>query len=327
MVGIQHKGESVWLGFFLHYVMEKFMVVAEHREDHELIDLMKETMARLSSVLDEHAWDGEWYLRAWYDDGTTLGSAQNDEARIDSLPQSWSVISGAADKERAKIALESANKLLVRRQENMRLIQLLDPPFEHTKQNPGYIKSYASGIRENGAQYSHAAIWMIWAYTVLGDSVAAWSLMDLINPINHHRNPEEIQRYRGEPYVLAADVYVRKGHEGQAGWTWYTGSAGWAYRLIIEQLLGIRRSGDYLILEPQPRPEWNEFKVDYRFGNSMYHLCFLRKRSSAADAPGNAPRRLGAPLTLILDDTSSWESNKLRLVDDASEHNVKILFE
>ena len=238
MVGIQHKGESVWVGFFIHYVMEQFLVHATRMNDQAFITDCNQHMEKLRSNLAENAWDGEWYIRAFYDNGKPLGSKVCDEAKIDSLPQSWAVISGVGDPDRAKRALDSVDRLLVRRQPHLRLIQLLDPPFEHTTQEPGYIKSYAAGIRENGAQYTHAALWVIWAYSMLGDSPKAWELLDLINPINHTQDDSDLYRYRGEPYVMAADVYIREGHEGQAGWTWYTGSAGWCYRLVLEQLLG-----------------------------------------------------------------------------------------
>src|ERR1700720_2676815 len=229
LVGAGGRGGRAWRGFFLHQVLTRFSAIAHGHGDVAFADRCEQEAAQLSRNIEQNGWDGEWYRRAYFDDGTPLGSAENAECRIDSIAQSWSVLSGAGSPERARAAMEAVDQRLVRRRDA--LIQLLDPPFDKSTLNPGYIKGYVPGVRENGGQYTHAAIWTVMAFAALGDSRRAWELFHLINPVNHARTEAAVATYKVEPYVVAADVYAVAPHIGRGGWTWYTGSAGWMYRL------------------------------------------------------------------------------------------------
>ena len=244
-----------------------------------------------------------------FDDGSPLGSAGNPECRIDSIVQSWSVLSGAGDAKRSAMAMEALDKRLVRR--DHRLIQLLDPPFDKSDLNPGYIKGYVPGVRENGGQYTHAAIWAAMAFAKLGDSHRAWELLSIINPVNHGRSPEEIETYKAEPYVVAADVYAVSPHTGRGGWTWYTGSAGWMYRLIMESLLGLRLEVDKLRFAPCLPADWESFKVHYRYRETLYHITVLQTHNGSA----------GSGVTV---DDVEQPDNAIPLVDDRQEHAVEV---
>ncbi|MCY7389156.1 MAG: cyclic beta 1-2 glucan synthetase, partial [Burkholderiales bacterium] len=248
LVGIHGKGESIWLGFFLCDVLAQFAKVAQLRGDTAFAARCLKERETLAQNIEAHGWDGQWYRRAYFDDGTPLGSKANDECQIDSIAQSWSVLSGAAGAERARMAMDSMDTRLVRRDAG--IIQLLDPPFDKSKLDPGYIRGYVPGVRENGGQYTHGAIWAAMAFAALGDSRRAWELTRMINPINHARSAEEVAIYKVEPYVIAADVYGVAPHTGRGGWSWYTGSAGWMYRLILESLLGLRLEVDKLTFTP-----------------------------------------------------------------------------
>src|SRR4030095_11246333 len=230
-VGNKGKGESVWLAFFLYDVLMKFSTVADNNGDILFAESCKKEAATLQSNIEKSGWDGEWYRRAYFDDGTPLGSKENEECRIDAIAQSWSVLSGAGNNERKKMAMASLDKYLVRR--DLHLIQLLDPPFDAKGTNPGYIKGYVPGVRENGGQYSHAAIWSLMAFAALEDRGKVWELFSMIQPLNHAIDTESVSTYKVEPYVMAADVYANESHKGRGGWTWYTGSAGWMYQFII----------------------------------------------------------------------------------------------
>lgn len=305
-VGEAGKGESVWLGFFLYDVLVRFGDVALARGDEAFATFCADSASRLQANLETHAWDGDWYRRAWFDDGTPLGSAQSDECRIDSISQSWSVLSGAADPARARQAMASLDRYLVKRDAG--LIQLLDPPFDKTPHDPGYIRGYVPGVRENGGQYTHAAVWSAMAFAHLGDREKAWELAGMINPIHHAEDAEASAVYKVEPYVLAADVYGVAPHIGRGGWTWYTGSAGWMYRLLTESLLGLHREADHLSLKPCIPTEWDEYKLHYRYGESLY-LINIRQVD-------------GGEATLSVD---GFERKGLRfqLVDDESVHHVE----
>jgi cellobiose phosphorylase len=270
MVGHQGKGESVWLGFFLYEVLTKFIKISKFKNDIEFIELCKKSSKEIHDSIEKNGWDGEWYRRAFFDNGLPLGSAGNDECQIDSISQSWSVLSGAGDKVRAKIAMDSVNARLVRYEDS--LVQLLDPPFDKSDMNPGYIKGYVPGVRENGGQYTHAAIWTAMAFARLGDTKKAWDIFRMINPVNHARSSREVERYKVEPYVIAADVYAMEPHTGSGGWTWYTGSAGWMYRLITESLLGIRLESDKLYIEPCLPVEWESYKIYYKYRETNYRI-------------------------------------------------------
>jgi cyclic beta-1,2-glucan synthetase len=242
-VGREGRGESVWLGWFLARTLRDFAAVGAERGDVERAARYRAEAARLANVL-EQAWDGAWYRRGYFDDGTPLGSAQNEECRIDSIAQSWAVLSEIAPEKRAERALDAVRQQLVRRDAG--LILLLAPPFDHGPQDPGYIKGYVPGIRENGGQYTHAATWVVMAVAELGSGEEAAEFFHLLNPINHSRTRTGIDRYQVEPYVVAADVYSHPMHAGRGGWTWYTGSAAWMYRAALEAILGIRRRGQAL---------------------------------------------------------------------------------
>ncbi|MPV57866.1 glycosyl transferase [Burkholderia sp. HI2761] len=268
-VGAQGSGESVWLGWLLLRTVELFAPLAEPR-DAQRVARWRAHAATVRIALERDAWDGEWYRRATFDDGTWLGSHANDECRIDSIAQSWAVLSGAADPARAALAMVSLEKHLIRRDDGIAL--LFTPPFDSTSRDPGYIKGYPPGLRENGGQYSHAAMWAILAYVKLGDGNRAAELFALLNPVNHARTPVEVDRYKVEPYVVAADVYSVAPHVGHGGWTWYTGSAGWMYRAGVEGILGIRREGDYLVVNPCIPDAWPGFTATVDMHSTRYEI-------------------------------------------------------
>jgi len=269
-VGIEGSGESVWLAWFLKVILDGMSDLAEARgRDDEAMEF-REKAAELVAQVEKYAWDGEWYRRAYFDDGTPLGSASHDEVKIDSIAQSWAVISGSADTDRGRRALESAWTHLVREDEAIAL--LLTPPFDQTEADPGYIKGYPPGVRENGGQYSHAAMWLAKALAMSGDGDRAARLLTMMNPINHTLDRESTEIYRTEPYVLAADVYSLKDQVGRGGWTWYTGAAGWMYRVWIEDLLGLKFTADILRIDPVIPDKWGDFRVRYRRGAALYDI-------------------------------------------------------
>ena len=270
LVGAEGRGESVWLGFFLYAVLMPFADVARRRGDVAFSTRCLSEAAQLRLRLEESGWDGSWYRRAYFDDGSPLGSSSNPECQIDSISQSWSVLSGAADPARARTAMDEVDARLVRRDDG--LVRLLDPPFDTSALDPGYIKGYVPGVRENGGQYTHAAIWAAMAYAELGDAERAWAVWRLINPLAHGASPAGIETYKVEPYVVAADVYAVAPHVGRGGWTWYTGSAAWMYRLIVESLLGLTLTGDRLRIEPCLPADWNAFTVHYRHHETVHHI-------------------------------------------------------
>ena len=308
-VGEHGKGESVWLGFFLYEVLIQFTEVARLRGDLSFVERCQREAAQMRRNIEENGWDGEWYRRAYFDDGTPLGSASNPECQIDSIAQSWSVLSGAGDAQRSRMAMEAVDQRLVRR--DHRLIQLLDPPFDKSTLNPGYIKGYVPGVRENGGQYTQGAIWAAMAFAALGDSRRAWELLDMINPVNHARSPEGIATYKVEPYVATADVYALSPHKGRGGWTWYTASAGWMYRLIVESLLGLRLEVDKLRFAPCLPADWPAFKVHYRYRETVYHIVVLQTRA------GNGE------MSVTVDGVERPDQ-AIPLVDDRQEHSVEV---
>ena len=252
-VGAQGNGESVWNGWFFVTVLNAFAEVAEQRSQSDDASWCRERAEQLRIALEANAWDGAWYRRAYFDDGTPLGSAQNDECQIDAIPQAWAVISGSANPARTQSAMDAVQRRLVRTGE--KLIQLFDPPFDKGALQPGYIKGYVPGIRENGGQYTHAATWVALATALQGRGDRATELWNLINPIYHATTAEEVQRYKVEPYVVCADVYGAAPHTGRGGWTWYTGAASWLYRVAIESILGFQLRGDTLRVEPCIPPD------------------------------------------------------------------------
>ena len=285
--------------------------------------------------IEQNGWDGAWYRRAYFDDGSPLGSASNPECQIDSVAQSWSVLSGAGDAERSRLAMEAVDQRLVRRDDA--LIQLLDPPFDKSDLNPGYIKGYVPGVRENGGQYTHAAIWASAAFAALGDSRRAWELFDIINPVNHSRSPEAAATYKVEPYVVAADVYALPPHTGRGGWTWYTGSAGWMYRLIVESLLGLRLEVDKLRFAPclprglegvqAPLPVSRD-RLSHRGGANARRGGGTRMTagegiSVLAGVPVSAGTTANTRMTVTVDGVEQGDQ-AIPLVDDRQEHSVEV---
>jgi cellobiose phosphorylase len=313
-VGIQGRGESVWLGFFLYQVLRQFSALARRHGDPAFAECCTAEGLRLGENLERHGWDGAWYRRAWFDDGTPLGSAGNSECRIDSISQSWAVLSGAGDVERARRAMQAVDEHLVRREHA--LIQLLDPPFDRSDLDPGYIKGYVPGVRENGGQYTHGAIWAAMAFAALGDRRRAWALTTLINPANHATSPEAIATYKVEPYVMAADIYALAPHTGRGGWTWYTGSAGWMYRLVLESLLGLRLDVDRLHVAPCLPAQWDGLKIHYRYRETVYHIAVVQTHTSDG-------RDTHAETRVTVDGVEQ-EGRVIPLVDDHREHWVEV---
>ncbi len=309
LVGQHGKGESVWLAFFLFQVLEQFSELARHYDDAALADRYTLEAGRLRGNIEAHGWDGEWYRRAYFDDGTPLGSALNEECQIDAISQSWSILSGAGSVAHRKEALASLQRRLVRTED--RLILLLDPPFDKSDLNPGYIKGYVPGVRENGGQYTHSAIWTVMATAASGDKQRAWELFDLINPISHGDSPEDIAKYRVEPYVVAADVYGVEPHTGRGGWTWYTGSSGWMYRLIVESLIGLHIQGDKLSFTPCLPDHWTDFKLHYRFHETFYHITIKNNGTTSS-----TPR-------ITLDNTEITTSH-VTMQDDRTDHEILV---
>ncbi|UHD19009.1 cyclic beta 1-2 glucan synthetase [Thiocapsa bogorovii] len=308
-VGFKGRGESIWLGFFLYDVLMRFAEVAGLRGDEPFVERCQREAERLRQSLEQHGWDGDWYRRAYFDDGTPLGSAGLAECQIDSIAQSWSVLSGAGTPARTHQAMNSLDARLVRRDAG--LIQLLDPPFDQSTLDPGYIKGYVPGVRENGGQYTHAAIWAAMAFAQLGDRTRAWELFDIINPINHARSPTDLATYKVEPYVIAADVYAVSPHVGRGGWTWYTGSAGWMYRLIVESLLGLRLEGETLRIEPCLPVDWDGFKLSYRYRETRYRIGVTQ----GSEGEG------GPRLTV---DGIEQAGLAIPLIDDGRQHAVEV---
>ena len=283
--------------------------LAQSRQDTAFAERCLAEAQRLQQNIEKHAWDGQWYRRAWFDNGEPLGSSTNPECQIDSLPQSWSVLSGAGDPARSRQAMQSVDHRLVRRDAG--LIQLFDPPFDTSALNPGYIKGYIPGVRENGGQYTHGALWTAMAFARMGDTERAWELFAMLNPVHHGATSKQIATYKVEPYVVAADVYGVDPHTGRGGWTWYTGSAGLMYRLLIETLLGINREGDQLRLVPRMPAAWTTYKIHYRFRQTVYHIIITRQ---APDTMTEDQLRLDGKLLT---------GGVLPLIDDQREHSVE----
>ena len=310
-VGHLGQGESVWLGFFMHEVLTQFATLAKQRGDRALAEQCLTNAVELAGQIEKHAWDGQWYRRAYFDNGEPLGSAQNAECRIDSLPQSWATIADVGDPERRRLALDSLWEQLVC--EDTQIVQLFTPPFDRSPLDPGYIKGYPPGVRENAGQYTHGAVWAAMAFALAGRGDQAAALVSLLNPINRALDPKAVERYKVEPFVLAADVYSQPPHAGRGGWTWYTGSAAWLYRLLHEVIFGIERKVDTLRFRPRVPATWTQFKLHYRYYQTFYHLVFTQ-----------APTHQG-PIRLTLDGRS-LQDGILKLINDQREHTVEVLF-
>jgi cyclic beta-1,2-glucan synthetase len=311
-VGQNGKGESVWLGWFLHTILWEFAKVADARGEHDRAETWRLHVSALKAALERDGWDGGWYRRAYFDDGTPLGSAANLECRIDSIAQSWGVISGAADLGRGTRAMGAVEQQLVRRPEG--LILLLSPPFDHTPVDPGYIKGYVPGIRENGGQYTHAAAWTVLAFAALGDGDTAGELFRMLNPINRAASRAGAQRYKVEPYVVAGDVYAEAPHVGRGGWTWYTGSAGWIYRAGIEWILGFRVRGTTLSIDPCIPQTWPNYSICFRYHSASYKIKVENPRSVSRGI-----------YRAELDGRQLPNSANIPLVDDGVEHHILVI--
>ena len=310
-VGLHGKGESVWLAWFLAATLRKFAVHAEARGDANVATDYRARAGAYAAAVEHTSWDGKWYRRAYFDDGSPLGTASDEECRIDAIAQSWAVLSGAGDLARARVAMQSVNEHLAR--EDARLLLLLTPPFNATERDPGYIKGYPPGIRENGAQYTHAALWTVLAFANLGDGDRAGELMSMLNPLSHARNRADADVYTVEPYVVAADVYTVDGHEGRGGWTWYTGSASWSYRVALEGMLGFDKRGGRLLLDPCIPTTWPRFSIEYRFGTSVYTID--------VENPAGVSKGVAS---LTVDGVVSTDGC-VHLLDDGARHAVRIV--
>jgi cyclic beta-1,2-glucan synthetase len=295
-VGSDGRGESVWLGWFMVHVLDAFAAICERRQDRELAQRYRNDAKWLTGMI-ELSWDGAWYRRAYFDDGTPLGSALNDECRIDSLTQSWAVLSSAAQPGRSRQAVQSARAHLLRR--DAQIVLLLAPPFDRTAHDPGYIRGYLPGIRENGGQYTHAALWFGLALARLRLGDEAMEVFHMLNPVNHTRTTDGVERYRGEPYAVAADVYSHPQHVGRAGWTWYTGSAGWMYQFAVDGIIGLRRHGDVFTVDPCVPASWPGFTLDWQCAGTRYHIEVINPdhrssgvRSATLDGKPVAPEAI-----------------------------------
>ncbi len=307
-VGIEGKGESVWLAWFLYTLLGEFIPICSAMSDHTYANELQKIRDNLIGSIEEHAWDGEWYLRAFYDDGTKLGSKDNDECRIDSISQSWSVISGGAERVRAKTAMQSAWRYLIREEEALSL--LLYPPFNKTEKNPGYIKNYIPGIRENGGQYTHAAVWLAIATAKLKDYNMAHTLFTLLNPIHITQNKKDSLRYEKEPYVMTADISLSPPYTGRGGWSWYTGSAGWMYQGLLFWFLGFRKEKEELIIDPATPASFGDYVIYYRYGTSEYEIRVESRSKGKLNTE-----------SLSIDGVVNT-GNRVKLADDGKKHLV-----
>ena len=309
-VGDEGKGESIWMGFFLYEVLIQFAEIARLKDDMPFADLCGKEAAQVQQNIEREGWDGGWYRRAYSDEGLPLGSCANTECRIDSVAQSWSVLSGAGEPARARLAMNAVDEFLVHR--DKKLVQLLDPPFDKSEMEPGYIKGYVPGVRENGGQYTHAAIWTAMAFAALGDRERAWDVLNIINPIHHALTAAEVEIYKVEPYVVSSDVYAVAPHIGRGGWTWFTGSAAWMYRLIVESLLGLSVKNGKLSFAPCLPEDWNEIKIHYRYRETLYHIV-IRQTAGETDH-----------IVMTLDGLTMADA-EIMLADDQKEHVVEVV--
>ena len=308
-VGEHGKGESVWLAFFLYDILVRFASIAEIKNDAAYANKCREEAKKLQRNIEKNCWDGQWYRRAYFDDGTPLGSSTNEECKIDSIVQSWSVLSGAGDTQRSKMAIGATEKYLIKKEAG--IIQLFDPPFDKSGLNPGYIKGYVPGVRENGGQYTHAAIWLVMAFAALRNKEKTWELLQMINPINRGSTVETIAKYKVEPYVMAADIYAEPLHLGRGGWTWYTGSSGWMYQLIIESFLGLKRKGDILWFEPCIPTTWDSFAINYQYMDTAYKMTVVQDNNQTS--------------LEVFVDNEAQPTGRITLVNDGKVHVVKVM--
>jgi cyclic beta-1,2-glucan synthetase len=312
-VGHGGKGESVWLAWFLYQVLAEMEPLADGRGEAERNEIWREHAGKLKLALDSNGWDGRWYKRAFFDDGFPLGSSENMECKIDSIAQSWAVLSGAGDPEKSLQAMKAVEEQLVQAKDN--LILLFIPPFDHTPKDPGYIKGYLPGIRENGGQYTHAAVWFVCACAELGMGGRAAELFSMLNPIHHALTRTQVGLYKTEPYVMTGDIYGVEPHVGRGGWSWYTGSAAWMYQAGMEFILGIHQRGSRLLFDPCIPKEWPGFKVLYQHGMAVYEIQFENP-----DHVSRGIRRVELDGGVV-----AAEAATLELKDDQKHHLVKVV--
>ena len=309
-VGIEGKGESVWLAWFFYSVIDTFIPLCYHENDTAYAIELEDKKKLLKENIEKHTWDGDWYLRAFYDDGTKLGSKENEECSIDSISQSWSVISKAANSERANIAMQSARRNLVKEEDGVSL--LLHPPFDKTKKDPGYIKSYYPGIRENGGQYSHAAAWLAIASTMIKDYSLAYTLFTMLNPIKTTSNKRTALIYEKEPYCMVADISLSAPYTGRGGWSWYTGSAGWMYQGLVNHFLGLKKEDGYLIINPTTPQIFGDFTIEYKDGITTYEIQVESRSKGVMETES------------IIVDGEKIEGNKIKLFNDGKIHKILV---
>ncbi|HVJ48799.1 GH36-type glycosyl hydrolase domain-containing protein [Desulfitobacterium sp.] len=310
-VGVKGKGESVWLGWFLITTLDRFASVCEENQELERAERYRQIALELTESIEKNAWDGGWYRRAYFDDGTPLGSSRNPECQMDAIAQSWGVISGAARPSRVRDSMTALENYLWRKEDGVHL--LLTPPFDHSSLDPGYIKGYVPGVRENGGQYTHGAIWSVLAFTSMGEGSKALQLFNMLNPINHARTPQEVARYKVEPYVMAADVYAVHPHIGRGGWSWYTGAAGWMYQVGIEGILGLSKQGAKLSLRPCIPAHWQGYEIDYHYKSALYRIKVENLHG----------KMTGVEKSVL--DGQLLEGDQINLTDDGKEHWVHFI--
>ena len=310
-VGIEGKGESVWLGWFMISVLRSFAPLCEQKNDQVLAERYRQSATDIQNSIERYAWDGDWYMRAFFDNGAPLGSSSNEECRIDSISQSWSVISGAGSDERINKALMSAKSQLVDYAEGV--VKLLYPPFNENKNHPGYIQAYLPGMRENGGQYTHAAIWLFKAFCMRGDAEEAYRLLNILNPIRASSDFRSVIRYQREPYVLSADIYAVYPDAGKGGWSWYTGAAGWFYRTVLQDFLGIDLRKDRLSIHPVVPNHFQRYQIEYLFGKTLYEIEITKKSTPSS----------GADLVVTLD-CERVPADDILLVDDGNVHRIDV---
>lgn len=310
-VGNKGKGESVWLGFFLYTVLDNFIPICKYKNELERAEKYKKVMQNLKKALNTNGWDGRWFKRAFMDDGNVLGSLQNEECRIDSISQSWSIISNAADNDKKYICLESLENHLVDKETG--IIKLLDPPFEKSRLEPGYIKAYVPGTRENGGQYTHASCWTIIAESILRYGDKAVELFRMINPIEHARTKEAVNKYKVEPYVIAADIYGEANLAGRGGWTWYTGSSSWMYEAGIKYILGLRIENGFLSIDPCISSKWKEYQIRYKYKDSIYNINVENPNGEVSG------------VSKFIVNSKEIEDKRIRLDGNFNVYNIKVI--
>jgi cellobiose phosphorylase len=308
-IGHRGQGESVWLGWFEYTVMDQFKTIARIKGDDAFIREMAATQKQLKASINETAWDGQWYLRAFFDDGNKVGSKEQVECKIDLISQAWSAISKAGDEKKVKASMESVKKYLL--DENEKMMMVLTPPFHRSRPNPGYIQGYLRGVRENGGQYTHAAIWGIYAYAVLDDRDTAYRLFGMLNPISHGENPSDVLKYMTEPYAVAADIYYNNLQKGRGGWSFYTGSAAWLYRAGIELLLGFKKTGNRLCIDPSLPDGINNYSIEYDYGKTKYVI--------------HIERNIDQKSTRYIIDGKDQKDKFIELDDDGHDKIIKVI--